>query len=101
MSLTQKHLLLYLSILKVHQKKLPQAMRLTGNEYIRAEFKAHKKATPEQLQIFTREWTMYLQHLQASEDVGLDLEEDVRDELSNAQKQKLNELAREIYNKNQ
>ncbi|KAH8161385.1 hypothetical protein CIB48_g6873 [Xylaria polymorpha] len=34
---------LYRRLLRAHRKHLPQEMRLLGDEYIKSEFRAHKK----------------------------------------------------------
>ncbi|KAK3579295.1 hypothetical protein CHS0354_033375 [Potamilus streckersoni] len=49
---------LYKALLKLH-RGLPLAMKAIGDEYVKAEFRAHKNATHEQTEIFMEEWTKY------------------------------------------
>ncbi|KAL3837179.1 hypothetical protein ACJMK2_022554 [Sinanodonta woodiana] len=49
---------LYKALLKLH-RGLPLAMKAIGDEYVKAEFRAHKNATREQTAIFLEEWTKY------------------------------------------
>mmetsp|Transcript_10912 Transcript_10912/g.14445 ORF Transcript_10912/g.14445 Transcript_10912/m.14445 type:complete len:124 (-) Transcript_10912:210-581(-) len=54
---------LYRSLFRAHKKYLPGEMRALGDTYIKAEFKLHKKAAPEQTSVFFVEWDKYLAQL--------------------------------------
>lgn len=51
---------LYRALLKAHKVHLPPEMRQLGDAYVKSEFKLHKKAKPEHLTSFYREWENYL-----------------------------------------
>lgn len=54
---------LYRHILKLH-RLLPSEMRTIGDNYVKTEFKLHKKITePEILEIFYKEWAQYSETL--------------------------------------
>mmetsp|Transcript_7819 Transcript_7819/g.16736 ORF Transcript_7819/g.16736 Transcript_7819/m.16736 type:complete len:127 (-) Transcript_7819:3047-3427(-) len=56
---------LYKSLLRAHEKFLPQEMRQLGDAYVKSEFRLHKSVTkPEQLQQFFKEWNGYLAHIE-------------------------------------
>lgn len=48
---------LYKTILRLHQS-LPTELRVLGNEYVRDEFRRHKKAQPEFVTNFMVEWSV-------------------------------------------
>ncbi|KJF60218.1 acetate non-utilizing protein 9, mitochondrial, variant [Coccidioides immitis RS] len=50
-------LLLYRRLLRAH-RKLPQELRLLGDEYVKAEFRAHRNVG------FLTEWQLYAQKLE-------------------------------------
>ena len=54
----QKVRLLYKSCLKLH-RGLPVHLKAIGDSYVKAEFKAHKKAEPQQVQFFMEAWAKY------------------------------------------
>ena len=55
---------LYRSILRAHQRHLPNEMRSIGDAYVKSEFKLHKKASkPEQIEQFFEEWKKYLDQI--------------------------------------
>mmetsp|Transcript_6378 Transcript_6378/g.14423 ORF Transcript_6378/g.14423 Transcript_6378/m.14423 type:complete len:150 (-) Transcript_6378:2443-2892(-) len=72
-----KALSLYKSVLRAHEKFLPRDMRQLGDAYVKAEFRLHRKAEPEQATQFFTEWEKYRQHIERtgrenqSIDVGL------------------------------
>ncbi|CAM9214575.1 unnamed protein product [Discosporangium mesarthrocarpum] len=55
---------LYRDILKQHRVSLPPPHQELGDRYVRAEFKAHKEASGEQLGAFVMGWEGYLAQLQ-------------------------------------
>ncbi|KAB0804793.1 hypothetical protein PPYR_01763 [Photinus pyralis] len=59
---------LYKTILKLN-RGLPPELCMLGNEYVRDEFKKHKKCNPEEANIFIDEWTVYA--ITVAEQLGL------------------------------
>ncbi|OAA68454.1 acn9 family domain containing protein [Niveomyces insectorum RCEF 264] len=55
---------LYRRLLRAHRKFLPSDMRLLGDEYIKAEFRAHRKIG------FLSEWQLYAQKIEGDAWVG-------------------------------
>jgi hypothetical protein len=53
---------LYREILRVH-RQLPPAMRSLGDQYVRDEFRKHRKAEPQYLVGFYKEWTQYVEEM--------------------------------------
>ena len=49
---------LYRAILRTHKKKLPYHLREIGDAYVKEEWRAHKKAKPEHVVQFLRQWTV-------------------------------------------
>ena len=56
-------LALYRRILRAHEDHLPAAQRSLGDAYVRAEFRAHRGASPRFLDQFDRQWRDYLTQL--------------------------------------
>lgn len=55
---------LYRSILRAHKKNLPVELRYLGDEYVKAEFKAHKAIdNPLHIIGFLTQWQDYLRNL--------------------------------------
>lgn len=54
---TQKVRVLYKTILKLH-KGLPEELQILGTNYVRDEFKRHKKCDNKEAQVFVSEWTV-------------------------------------------
>ena len=48
---------LYKALLKIH-RGLPLQMRALGDQYVKEEFRLHKKANSEETQVFMHEWTV-------------------------------------------
>ena len=89
---------LYKGILRAHQR-LPLEMRKIGDEYVRNEFKLHKKAETQHLQGFFKQWLQYLQHMSTVEDFkqpGKNFDENQLDQLNEEQATQLQELYEEI-----
>ncbi|CAL4165418.1 unnamed protein product, partial [Meganyctiphanes norvegica] len=55
---TQRVRILYKTVLKLH-RGFPMELQALGDQYTKDEFRRHKDATPEQAQIFMKEWTSY------------------------------------------
>jgi hypothetical protein len=103
---------LYRSLLRVHKKHLPVAMKELGNTYIKSEFRLHKSAKPEQAEQFFQEWEKYREQILSTArahdsrssgslddsssavfDFGVDLPLDA--ELSEEQREQLKQLREE------
>lgn len=62
---------LYRRLLRAHRKYLPAEMRMLGDEYIKAEFRAHRKVDNAQHLIgFLTEWQLYAQKIEGDAWVG-------------------------------
>ncbi|CAK7243526.1 MAG: hypothetical protein STHCBS139747_005051 [Sporothrix thermara] len=62
---------LYRRLLRAHRKFLPHEMRTLGDEYIKAEFRAHRKVdNPAHLIGFLTEWQLYAQQIEGEAWVG-------------------------------
>mmetsp|Transcript_9357 Transcript_9357/g.14297 ORF Transcript_9357/g.14297 Transcript_9357/m.14297 type:complete len:132 (-) Transcript_9357:26-421(-) len=59
-----KGISLYKNILRAHARYLPHEMKQLGDAYVKAEFRLHTKAKPEQLEGFFAEWNKYLIHVE-------------------------------------
>ncbi|XP_034017297.1 succinate dehydrogenase assembly factor 3, mitochondrial [Thalassophryne amazonica] len=90
---------LYKRILVLH-RFLPLHLRVLGDQYVKEEFRRHKRASGEEVKIFMREWQNYKEALQtqvleASGDasgpgcLGLDLPEE---KLSDFQEEQIGQL---------
>ena len=86
---------LYRAILREHRRKLPAAMRLVGDDYVRNEFKLHKVTTSaEHLGMFFTGWNSYLDNLRAHQTgktskLGRNLTKEERRQLSEEQAEKV------------
>ncbi|KAM0339484.1 hypothetical protein ACHAPU_010931 [Fusarium lateritium] len=88
---------LYRRLLRAHRKHLPAEMRLLGDEYIKAEFRAHRKVdNPAHLIGFLSEWQIYAQKIEGDEWVGDKLDEQKLSKMSDEQIQQLYELMQAI-----
>jgi hypothetical protein len=54
---------LYRSLLRAHARHLPEEIRLIGDAYVKAEFRLHRNAKPEQITLFFSEWRKYLDQI--------------------------------------
>ncbi|EQL02026.1 acn9 [Ophiocordyceps sinensis CO18] len=62
---------LYRRLLRAHRKHLPADMRVLGDEYVKAEFRAHRKVdNPAHLICFLAEWQLYAQKIEGDSWVG-------------------------------
>ena len=56
---------LYRRLLRAHRKHLPHEMRVLGDEYVKAEFRAHRNVeNPAHLIGFLTEWQLYAQSVE-------------------------------------
>jgi len=85
---------LYRAILQSHRRSLPPQLKKLGDEYVRAEFRLHKKVEkPDVLGKFFAEWENYLTTIRAQKGrFGRDLDPRNVQSMSEAQRGKLNEL---------
>jgi hypothetical protein len=89
----RKALSLYRAILKEHRNRLPSQMRMLGDDYVRNEFKLHKNAKPDQVNMFFTAWNNYLETLRKQTDrFGRDLDEISKGALNDDQRKKLNDM---------
>eukprot|EP01126_Amoeba_proteus_P003906 TRINITY_DN11317_c0_g1_i1.p1 TRINITY_DN11317_c0_g1~~TRINITY_DN11317_c0_g1_i1.p1 ORF type:complete len:103 (-),score=28.13 TRINITY_DN11317_c0_g1_i1:190-498(-) len=91
---------LYRQILRLHQQHLPRDMKEIGDQYVRSEFKAMKKANKlEHVEVFQEQWKKYMQQLQSQEKViGKTLSLDSRKKLNAEQKESLRKLKKVTIN---
>ncbi|KAK7737417.1 hypothetical protein SLS53_006490 [Cytospora paraplurivora] len=88
---------LYRRLLRAHRKHLPHQMRLLGDEYVKAEFRAHRKVdNPAHLIGFLTEWQLYAQKIEGDTWVGEKLDEEKIAKMSDQQIGQLYELLQAI-----
>jgi hypothetical protein len=74
---------LYRRILRAHRMFLPNQMRLLGDEYVKAEFRAHRSTeNPVHIIGFLTEWQMYAQKVEGESWRGEKLEGGKIDKMS-------------------
>ncbi|KAI0148119.1 P-loop containing nucleoside triphosphate hydrolase protein [Hypoxylon sp. NC0597] len=80
---------LYRRLLRAHRKHLPHEMRLLGDEYIKAEFRAHRNVdNPAHLIGFLTEWQLYAQKIEGDSWVGDKLDPEKIEKMSDEHKSK-------------
>lgn len=91
--MTHSALQLYRNILREHRSLVP-SMRKLGDDYVKNEFRLHKSSTNEtHLSKFYKAWNAYLRNLQTrGHSLGKDLSEKERSNLSQEQREKLEQL---------
>ncbi|KFH41114.1 Acetate non-utilizing protein-like protein [Hapsidospora chrysogenum ATCC 11550] len=90
---------LYRRLLRAHRKHLPPEMRVLGDEYIKAEFRAHRNVeNPAHLIGFLTEWQLYAQKVEGDAWKGDKIEEGKLQKLSDEQVHQLYELMQAIRN---
>ncbi|KAL5596872.1 hypothetical protein BROUX41_006444 [Berkeleyomyces rouxiae] len=90
---------LYRRLLRAHRLYLPPEMRLLGDEYVKAEFRAHQKLdNPAQVIGFLTEWQMYLQQVEGEKWKGEKMDFTKIERLSEDQMVQLYELMQSIKN---
>ncbi|KAL1899714.1 hypothetical protein Cpir12675_001299 [Ceratocystis pirilliformis] len=90
-------LALYRRLLRAHRLYLPAEMRLLGDEYVKAEFRAHQKLdNPSQVIGFLTEWQMYLQQVEGDKWKGERMDFTKIERLSEDQMVQLYELMQSI-----
>ncbi|KAL1841263.1 hypothetical protein VTJ49DRAFT_7265 [Mycothermus thermophilus] len=74
---------LYRRLLRAHRKHLPPEMRLLGDEYVKAEFRAHRNVeNPVHLIGFLTEWQLYAQKIEGDSWKGEKLDQGKIDKMS-------------------
>ncbi|XWW93234.1 hypothetical protein V2A60_001166 [Cordyceps javanica] len=88
---------LYRRLLRAHRKFLPAEMRVLGDEYIKAEFRAHRRVdNPAHLIGFLTEWQMYAQKIEGDAWIGDKIDEGKLAKLSDEQVYQLYDLMQSI-----
>ncbi|KOS20742.1 Acetate non-utilizing protein 9 [Escovopsis weberi] len=88
---------LYRRLLRAHRKFLPAEMRLMGDEYVKAEFRAHRKVdNPAHLIGFLSEWQSYAQKIEGESWVGDKIDQGKLEKMSDEQIHQLYELMQAI-----
>jgi hypothetical protein len=91
---------LYRRLLRSHRKLLAE-MRILGDSYVKAEFRAHRKVeNPVHIIGFLTEWQLYAQKLEGDEWVGEKMEKGKVEKMSDQQIGQLYELMRAIQRRN-
>lgn len=74
---------LYRRILRGHRKYLPAEMRVLGDEYVKAEFHAHKEVeNPIHIVGFLTEWQLYAQSIEGKQWAGDQIDKQKIDKMS-------------------
>ncbi|KAI0852478.1 P-loop containing nucleoside triphosphate hydrolase protein [Daldinia vernicosa] len=80
---------LYRRLFRAHRKHLPHEMRLLGDEYIKAEFRAHRNVdNPAHLIGFLTEWQLYAQKIEGKSWVGEKLDPEKVEKMSEPKRRK-------------
>ncbi|KAH8910726.1 ACN9-domain-containing protein [Coniochaeta sp. PMI_546] len=93
---------LYRRLLRAHRKHLPAEMRLLGDEYVKAEFRAHRNVeNPVHLVGFLTEWQLYAQKIEGDAWVGERLDQSKIEKMSDEQLVQLYELMKTIQKRDE
>ncbi|KAI5361349.1 Putative succinate dehydrogenase assembly factor 3 [Septoria linicola] len=88
---------LYRRILRTHRKFLPKEMRVLGDEYVKAEFRAHQKIdNPVHIVGFLTEWQSYAQQIEGDSWRGEIMDRGKVDKMSDEQVAQMYELMQAI-----
>jgi hypothetical protein len=88
---------LYRRLLRSHRKYLPRDMRLLGDEYVKSEFRAHRKIdNPMHIIGFLTEWQTYAQQVEGEHWRGEKMEKGKVDKMSDEQVAQMYELMMSI-----
>ncbi|KAG5979262.1 hypothetical protein E4U55_005373 [Claviceps digitariae] len=88
---------LYRRLLRAHRKYLPAEMRLLGDEYVKAEFRLHRKVdNPVHLIGFLTEWQLYAQKIEGDAWIGEKVDQAKLQKMSDEQIQQLYDLMQAI-----
>lgn len=87
---------LYRKILRAHQSKIPAELRSLGDQYVKAEFKAHKNIdNPLHIVGFLAQWQDYLKSIDGGDWMDGKLTKNQLDKMSPEQIGQLYELMKE------
>ncbi|KAL1520217.1 hypothetical protein AB1Y20_023687 [Prymnesium parvum] len=90
---------LYRQVLAAHRKILPPAQRQLGDAYARSEFRLHKNANDDFLQIFERQWRDYLTQIARNDgSLGRPMSPEEVEALSDEQKVQLLKIHENVRN---
>ncbi|KAI0483229.1 hypothetical protein GGR56DRAFT_623485 [Xylariaceae sp. FL0804] len=90
---------LYRRLLRAHRRHLPREHRVLGDQYVRAEFRAHRNVdNPAHLIGFLTEWQLYAQKIEGASWVGEKLDPNKVAKMSDEQMGQLYELMQAIKN---
>ncbi|KAL8811493.1 MAG: hypothetical protein Q9200_001752 [Gallowayella weberi] len=93
---------LYRRCLRAHRKFLSTEMRVLGDEYLKSEFRAHRKVeNPIHIVGFLNEWQKYAQEVEGESWHGAKLDTEKVDKMSDQQLGQLYELMQAIQKKGQ
>ncbi|OQO12460.1 Succinate dehydrogenase assembly factor 3, mitochondrial [Cryoendolithus antarcticus] len=93
---------LYRRLLRSHRKYLPTEERLLGDEYVKAEFRAHRKIdNPMHIVGFLSEWQLYAQGIEGDGWRGDKMDREKVDKMSDEQVAQMYELMQEIKRRGQ
>ncbi|KAK2609032.1 hypothetical protein QQS21_002402 [Conoideocrella luteorostrata] len=93
---------LYRRLLRAHRKHLPRQMRILGDEYIKAEFRLHRKVdNPAHLIGFLTEWQLYAQKIEGDSWVGGKIDEGKLQKMSDEQIHQLYKLMQAIQHRSE
>ncbi|KXJ95956.1 ACN9 family protein [Microdochium bolleyi] len=88
---------LYRRLFRAHRKHLPTEMRLLGDEYIKAEFRAHRTTdNPVHIVGFLTEWQLYAQKIEGDSWRGEKLDPAKVQKMSDEQMGQMYELMQAI-----
>ncbi|KAI1436750.1 hypothetical protein GGR50DRAFT_649490 [Xylaria sp. CBS 124048] len=91
---------LYRRLLRAHRKHLPWEVRLLGDEYVKAEFRAHRNVeNPAHLIGFLTEWQLYAQKIEGDSWKGDKLDPAKVEKMSDQQIGQMYELLQAIKNR--
>ncbi|KAG9238650.1 hypothetical protein BJ875DRAFT_480149 [Amylocarpus encephaloides] len=91
---------LYRRLFRAHRNHLPPEMRLLGDQYIKAEFRAHRDTeNPVHIVGFLTEWQLYAQKLEGENWLGEKMEIGKIEKMSDQQLGQIYELMQAIRKK--
>jgi hypothetical protein len=90
-------ILLYRRLLRAHRKYLPAEMRVLGDQYVKAEFRAHQKIdNPVHIVGFLTEWQNYTQMIEGDQWKGDKMDKAKVEKMSDEQIAQMYELMQAI-----
>ena len=90
-------ILLYRRLLRAHRKHLPAEMRVLGDQYVKAEFRAHQKIdNPVHIVGFLTEWQSYTQMIEGDAWKGEKMDKAKVEKMSDEQIAQMYELMNAI-----